>query len=387
MHKTESNHGYYIGLMCGTSIDGVDVALVEFKNNSCRLIENYLHPISLDTKNKLRSLCSLSSAENHLEVYQNRIELLGELDTTMGQVFADSVNVFLEKIKFDQQKICAIGSHGQTIRHQPSLQKAFTLQIGDPAIIAYKTGITTVADFRRMDIAAGGQGAPLAPAFHNAVLRSTSENRIILNLGGIANITYLPKDSTQDVMGFDTGTANTLMDVWFLHNHPNAQTDYDRDAQFAQQGKINQTLLKNLCAEEYFELTPPKSTGREYFSIEWLNKKLQELCLQISAQDIQRTLLEFSAVTISDAIKKLNLDDFAVYTCGGGTHNKFFIQQIEKHLNKELKATDVLGISGDYLEAMTFAWLAHQRINKLPGNLPSVTGANEYKILGGVYLP
>ena len=387
MDNSSSASQRYIGLMCGTSIDGVDVALVEFSETGCELLESYLHPIDDSIKAKLRSLCSLSSQENYLQNFEHRIELLGELDTTMGKVFADSVNALLKQKKIDKSTITAIGSHGQTIRHQPATQSPFTLQIGDPNIVAYQTEISTVADFRRMDIAAGGQGAPLAPAFHNAVMRTQKENRIILNLGGIANITLLPKDQGASVLGFDTGTANTLLDVWFMQNHKDNVDDFDRDSQFARQGNLDPQLLTFLLDDPYFELAPPKSTGREYFSIEWLWKKIKQTERIILPADVQRTLLEFTAISVRDAILKLELKDFAVYTCGGGTHNLFLIERLEALLNKPVKPTDSIGVSGDYLEAITFAWLAYRRINQRPGNLPSVTGASENKILGAVYLP
>ncbi|WP_444997174.1 anhydro-N-acetylmuramic acid kinase [Aliikangiella sp. IMCC44359] len=386
-NSTNRNVPLYIGLMCGTSIDGVDVALVDFGQVQCELIDSYLHPINPEVKAKLRSLCSLACAENHLTGFEHRIELLGELDNQMGYVFAEAVNHLLKKRSISKDDIGAIGSHGQTIRHQPAQNSPFTLQIGDPNIIAHQTGIQTVSDFRRMDMAAGGQGAPLAPAFHNAAMRSQKANRIILNLGGIANITLLPKKSSQSVIGFDTGTANTLLDVWYMHNHPHAQDDFDRDSHFALQGTLQLDLLEQLLSDPYFQLPPPKSTGREYFSIEWLFEQLQHLKTQYTPADIQRTLLELTAVSVSNAILGLNLNGYEVYTCGGGTHNPFLIERLEVHLKTQILPTDVLGISGDYLEAMTFAWLAHQRVNQLPGNLPSVTGAKGYKVLGAIYHP
>lgn len=387
MTNLNSQSELYIGLMCGTSIDGVDVALVEFNNGNCRLVESYLHPIEDELKGKLRSLCSLSSQENYLQNFEHRVELLGELDQRMGCVFAESVKQLLKQKQIEASSIKAIGSHGQTIRHQPALKTPFTLQIGDPNLIAYHTGITTIADFRRMDIAAGGQGAPLAPAFHNAAFRCEEENRIILNLGGIANITLLPQDSKDSVLGFDTGTANTLLDVWFMQNNPKANEDFDKNSQFAQQGEVDQVLLEFLLDDPYFALPPPKSTGREYFSIEWLWQKLKQTGKIIPSASVQRTLLEFTAITIRDAVKQLNLDNYNIYTCGGGTHNHFLIERLEDLTAHSIKPTDVLGVSGDYLEAITFAWLAHQRLTLQPGNLPSVTGANEPKILGAIYHP
>ena len=385
--QNSSEAELYIGLMCGTSIDGVDVALVEIKPSECQLIDSYLHPIPGEIKASLRTLCSLADNESKLSPIENRIELMGKVDVQMGSVFADSVNQFLALRNIAAESIMAIGSHGQTIRHQPKLNTPFTFQIGDPNIIALQTGIQTVADFRRMDIAAGGQGAPLAPAFHNAVMRTEKENRIILNLGGIANITLLPKDKTSNVIGFDTGTANTLMDAWYMLHHSQRQDDFDRDSAFAKQGEINQSLLKLCLADPYFALPYPKSTGREYFSIGWLNEKINATIPTISPQDVQRTLVELSAITIAQSIKALSLEAFSVYSCGGGTHNQFLIKRIESYLETTIHPTDQVGVSGDYLEAMTFAWLAHQRVNALPGNLPSVTGAKAEKVLGAIYLP
>ncbi|TQV74127.1 anhydro-N-acetylmuramic acid kinase [Aliikangiella marina] len=387
IHDENSDSELYIGLMCGTSIDGVDVALVKIDQARCELVEHYLHPITAPIKDSLRQLCSLADNESNLKSLENRIELMGKLDVQMGHVFAASVNQFLSIKNIPKEKIKAIGSHGQTIRHQPKLEFPFTLQIGDPNIIALETGIQTVADFRRMDIAAGGQGAPLAPAFHNAVMRSTEENRIILNLGGIANITYLPKESESDVIGFDTGTANTLMDAWFMKQHPARVDDFDRDSGFAQKGEVDQSLLTHCLNDPYFELAPPKSTGREYFSIDWLEEKITTSDSNASPADVQKTLLEFSAITIAKAIQDLSLDAFNVYTCGGGTHNRLLIERIEHHLKQTIFASDKIGISGDYLEAMTFAWLARQRLHLQSGNLPSVTGASSEKILGALYLP
>ena len=385
--SNQSESQLYIGLMSGTSIDGVDVALVDFSANQHKLVESYLHPVENSVRNKLGKLCDLVSQRDMEFEFHHRIELLGEMDVIMGQVFADSVNTFLHDFNIDKSSIIAIGSHGQTIRHQPDLQSPFTIQIGDSNMIAHRTGITTVSDFRRMDMAAGGQGAPLAPAFHEASMRTEEENRIILNLGGIANITFLPKDKSLDVLGFDTGTANTLLDAHYKMHHKTSNDFFDRDANFAKRGEVDNQLLEELLKDPYFALLPPKSTGREYFSFSWLNKILDLIPRPISKEDLQATLLEFSAKTIADAILKLNLESFAVYASGGGMHNDFLLKRIERYLSHPIGRTNDIGVDGDYLEAMTFAWLAHQRINNLPGNLPSVTGAKERKVLGGIYHP
>ncbi len=316
---------------------------------------------------------------------KDKIDLLGELDHQLGLLFADAVNQILINSNFNKKDIRAIGCHGQTIRHRPSNNLPFTLQIGDANLIAYHTGVTTVADFRRMDMAASGQGAPLVPAFHQALMTNHQENRIILNLGGIANITYLPKTEIGAVIGFDTGPANTLLDSHFKQHHPH--TNFDANGNFAKTGSVHQKLLAVLLSDPYFKLEPPKSTGREYFSADWLQLKLKLISHSISAASIQATLLAFTVQTISDAITNLNLDDFEVYVCGGGMHNQFLLDELSKKLNKKIAKTNDLGVDGDYLEAMTFAWLAHQRLENLTGNLTSVTGAKQNKILGAIYHP
>lgn len=375
----------YIGLMSGTSIDGIDVALVDLANSECKLVHSYNHPIDNHVKGKLSEL---SSPLIHLsDTPQNRIELLARLDVIVGQIFAEAVNKLIDTHQLDRHSICAIGSHGQTVRHRPDIKYPFTLQIGDANVIAEKTGIKVVSDFRRADVAAGGQGAPLAPAFHNAILRHESENRIILNLGGISNITYLPKDHNQRVIGFDTGTANTLLDAWFNKHHPKDNDDFDRDSKFAMQGQVNQQLLDRLLDDPYFQLSYPKSTGREYFSPDWLNKHLSESNNLPTTADVQRTLVQFTVKTIADSIQSLVIKDLTILVCGGGMHNRFLLKLLSKALNISLSTTNEIGVNGDYLEAMTFAWLAKQRLDERPGNLPSVTGAAQLKILGGVYLP
>jgi len=375
----------YIGLMSGTSIDGVDVALVDFSNSQCKLVHSALYPIPSELRHQLVNIsCPDLLITQRTE---NRIELMARLDVSIAEVFAAAVNHLIDKYKLDKRTISAIGSHGQTIRHRPNQQPPFTLQIGDPNIIAERTGIKTVADFRRMDIAAGGQGAPLAPAFHNAVLRTRTENRVILNLGGIANITLLPKSPHIPVIGFDTGPANTLMDAWFKENHPGSDELFDRNSQFALKGTVHSKLLLRLLEDPYFQLPYPKSTGREYFSIDWLKKHISQLAETCSATDIQRTLLELTVQSVADAVLLCDLKTSTVLSCGGGMHNKILLKLIAAKLGLKVIQTDDVGVNGDYLEAMTFAWLAKRRIEALPGNLPSVTGAKTAKILGAVYQP
>jgi anhydro-N-acetylmuramic acid kinase len=386
----------YIGLMSGTSIDGVDVALVKFEGARCELVNAYLHPISDDIRTKLFDIATPRIA-GQMQASENRIELLADLDVVMGHLFADAVNCALKEFNLQPERVKAIGSHGQTIRHRAEYLRPFTLQIGDPSIIAENTQIKTIADFRRMDIAAGGQGAPLAPAFHNAVLRSERQSRIILNLGGIANITVLDKDQNAEVTGFDTGPANALLDAWFCLHHKETKCRFDRNAEFALQGKVQKVLLDLLLSDPYFSLAAPKSSGKEYFNLDWLQQYLTRLEETYSAEDIQSTLLQLTVITITEAIHSASkqLSDYhslSVLSCGGGMHNHPLLDLLQQQLNQKnshikVGKTNDVGIDGDYLEAMTFAWLAKQRVDKRSGNLPSVTGARRAKILGAEYLP
>ncbi len=370
--------------MSGTSIDGIDVALVEFTQSQCQLVASLDYPIKQDVKQNLSKLSSPRSSIASIES-ENRIELMAEMDVIMGHCFADAVNAILKQENLSASEITAIGSHGQTLRHRPLNKNPFTLQIGDANIIAEKTGITTVADFRRMDIAVGGQGAPLAPALHNAILRSSEIDRVILNLGGIANITLLPKDSNKDVLGFDTGTANTLLDAWYKKHHLNSNDDFDKHSNFAKKGSVNKDLLQILLSDPFFQLPHPKSTGREHFCLDWLLTQVKRINQEIKPEDVQRTLIEFTTQTISDSIKTLKLSNYQILACGGGMHNQFLLNSLTEKLGVNVQKTNDFEVDGDYLEAMTFAWLAKQRIENKTGNLPSVTGARLKKVLGAIY--
>jgi anhydro-N-acetylmuramic acid kinase len=385
----------YLGLMSGTSVDGVDLALTNFNQNStCQLIAAKTYPFPLELKQQIHQLASASylSQEPLQSAHPiDPIVLMAELDTKLGLFFAETINQFINEFKLNRNQIIAIGSHGQTIRHNPKGHLPYSLQISDANIIADKTQITTVADFRRMDVAAGGQGAPLVPTFHQYLLHSENENRIILNLGGIANITLLAKDKNLPVIGFDTGPANTLLDAHFkLTFSKNNELSFDNDAQFAQTGKVIPELLNLLLDEEYFSLAPPKSTGRELFNLAWLQHKIELLekskKVELAEQDIQATLIALTSKSIANAINQLGLNDFQVYACGGGMHNQFLLSQLGQLLNQKILTTNDLGIDGDFLEAMTFAWLAKRRLENKTGNLTSVTGAKQEKVLGAVYV-
>lgn len=363
----------YIGLMSGTSLDGIDAVLVRFEGKQTTVLESICLPLSSNLINEIKSL--INPGENEL----NR---LSTLDVQLGKKFAETVQQLLIKANINKEDIVAIGSHGQTIRHLPSAQHPSTLQISDPNIIAEVTGITTVADFRRRDMAAGGQGAPLVPAFHEQIFRDTKKNRVILNLGGIANITLLPADKNIPVTGFDTGPANTLMNHWIQQQQ---NKGYDENGKWALSGKINEGFLEQLLNDDYFKLAPPKSTGTEYFNADWLTKKLSTFPF-LSAEDVQASLSAFTVTTIKDAIKLSPYKTDEIIICGGGVHNDFLLQQLKQSLPSiEINSSAKYGLDPDYIEATAFGWLAKQTIEHKPGNMPNVTGAKKAVILGGVY--
>ena len=307
----------YIGLMSGTSLDGIDAVLVRFENEQPTVLESMCMDISSSLKDEIKSLINPTT---------NEINRLMALDVQLGKSFAEAVQQLIAKAKIKKEDIVAIGSHGQTIRHLP--KQATTLQIADPNIIAEVTGITTVADFRRRDMAAGGQGAPLVPAFHEQIFRDPKKNRVILNLGGIANITILPADKNIPVTGFDTGPANTLINHWIQQQQ---NKSYDDGGKWASSGTINEDFLKELLNDDYFKLTPPKSTGTEYFNAAWLTKKLSAFPF-LAAEDVQASLTAFTATTIKDAITQYAADADEIIICGGGVHNDFFLQQLKLNL-------------------------------------------------------
>lgn len=367
----------YIGLLSGTSMDAVDAALISFSPASdypLKLIATHSAPLGTQLKQSLVKLCTPG---------QNAINRMGHTDVELGQLFAHSCLELLKKANVKAKHVRAIGSHGQTIRHVPHSEYPFTLQIGDPNTIAAITKITTVADFRRRDMALGGQAAPLAPAFHNFILRSPHENRWVLNIGGIANLTYLAVDKKTPILGFDIGPGNTLSDLWcYQHN----RKSYDDAGQWAASGKINTELLSVLSSDAYFQAPPPKSTGLEYFNLDWLQQRLQSLSSRPAPQDVQATLLELTASSIANAIHAIDNSPGSIWLCGGGVHNLQLIKRLTALCkNHRIVSTTEIGVPPDWLEAMCFAWLAQQTLQGLPGNLPSVTGAKCSSILGAIY--
>ncbi|MEH6544216.1 MAG: anhydro-N-acetylmuramic acid kinase [Porticoccaceae bacterium] len=386
---------YYIGLMAGTSMDGIDAALVEFgdedKSKQIRVVSTHSHAISETLRTALLDL----SLPGRGVAGQDRIDLMGSADAQLGELLADAVNNLLLNASIGSTQIIAIGSHGQTIRHRPPgaisefpLPLPFTLQIGDPNRIAARTGITTVADFRRRDIALGGHGAPLVPAFHQAAFRDAEHHRVIVNIGGISNITRLPAQGLVSgpvsgvVTGFDTGPGNGLLDAWINRHRGLA---YDDGGQWAAGHVPHPGLLAHLKQHEFFNQPPPKSTGREDFNLDWLDRQLENFAA-IDAGSVQATLLALTAESIAEAIEKTSTLATEIYICGGGALNTALMDALKTLLAPaKVASTSALGIDPEWVEAAAFAWLARQTLAGLPGSLAEVTGATKAEILGAIY--
>lgn len=367
MSKTLS----FIGVMSGSSLDGIDVALTEFNNKKCQVVATYFQPYPNNIKNALLDLHFPSD---------NELEKSALMANQLARLYAEAINALLAENDIAPRQIIAIGCHGQTIRHQPrnGSEVGYSIQLGNHALLAELTGITVVGDFRSRDIAAGGQGAPLVPAFHRAVFASHHKNRAIVNVGGIANITFITRNGV--VTGFDSGPGNILIDHWAKLNIDKA---YDADGAWASTGTVNQQLLDSFLAEPFFALPPPKSTGRDLFNAAWLNQHLEYF--DCCPEDIARTLVELTSHTIFQAMTHHCADMDEIYLCGGGTHNKLLQLTLQSKLaNLTLSTTDALGVNVDWVEAVAFAWLAYQTLNNQPSNLPSVTGAGGPRILGTI---
>lgn len=366
----------YIGLMSGTSVDGIDVALVDFSKRKPKIVATHYVAYTATLRKQILAL----SLEG-----ENEIQRLGELDVLLGKEFATAINVLLAKKSLTAADIKAIGSHGQTIRHSPKPPHAFSLQIGDPNTIAAETGITTVADFRRKDIALGGQGAPLVPGFHQHTFADDTTSRAIVNIGGIANVTILPTNHLDEMVGFDCGPGNTLLDAW-IHSH--SQKHHDKDGAWGASGNIHVGLLNKLLDDNYFNAAPPKSTGREYFNLAWLQQAIDALNEVISPVDVQTTLTELTALSIVNDVRRY-LNSGEILICGGGAHNKFLMHRLTELTQPQfvVASTKKYGINPDWVEAVAFAWLARQTMNHVAGNVPRVTGAKRAAVLGGVYYP
>lgn len=361
----------FIGLMSGTSMDAIDAVLVSFAESQPHIIASLSHPMAPAIRDRLSALATPQA---------NELNQMMELDVILGREFAVVTNTLLQSAGVTAAAVRAIGSHGQTVRHTPTSRFPSTLQIGDANIIAELSGITTVADFRRRDMAAGGQGAPLVPAFHAAILRSADHPRVVVNIGGMANISVLPSDAQQAVLGFDTGPGNVLMDGWIQNQ---LGKGWDENGGWAAQGTVDEVLLQRLLDEPFFRQPPPKSTGRELFHAGWLLGKLGG---NERAVDVQATLCELTARSIALAIGSTAADCAEVLICGGGAYNAHLVARVAANLSRcSVTTTSRYGVEPRWMEAMAFAWLARQTLANLPGNLPSVTGATHPVVLGAIY--
>lgn len=360
--------------MSGTSADGIDAALVRFHGDTAQARPDLLFSHTYQWDPALRErLLTLGQSAHTLT-----LDDVGTLDVQIGQAFADAARQALRDAQVAAQAVTAIGSHGQTLRHRPSGAAPFTLQLGDANVIAERTGIPVVADFRRRDVAAGGQGAPLVPAFHAALLRAPDETRAVLNLGGIANLTLLPQ--TGAVRGFDTGPANALLDAWC---HQQRGLAFDADGAFAAQGRTDSELLERLLADPWFALPPPKSSGRDQFHLAWLQAALRG---NERPQDVQATLVALTVHSVAQALQASQPATQRLIVCGGGVHNPVLMAALAAALPDVVVASSQHhGINPDALEAMAFAWLAREHLAGRPGNLPEVTGAAGLRVLGALY--
>jgi anhydro-N-acetylmuramic acid kinase len=380
------NRSLYVGAMSGTSVDGLDLALVDIQLERDELKIKVINAQTVALPLALREDLLRLGQPSDDDFYQ-----LGACDNLLGQFIGLSINSYLEALGINGAEVAAIGSHGQTIRHRPPGMGTtpFTLQIGDPNSIAEITGITTIADFRRRDVAAGGHGAPLTPAFHEILFGKLDTNVAVLNIGGISNLTLL---GGQTLIGFDTGPGNGLIDQWCeIHK----DIPFDKGGAWASSGKICENLLQSFLQDPYFALSAPKSTGREYFNLPWLERHLetigQSTPATLAIEDVQATLVELTAQSIADCLRKESNEIAAVAVCGGGRLNEYLMQRLA--INCELsdtskiniQPTEFWGVDGDSLEAAAFAWLAYQRMNNLPGNMPTVTGAKGKRILGAIF--
>lgn len=358
----------YIGVMSGTSLDGLDIALIE-QNTYPRLVATHYIPMPTTLRAELLSLCSSGPDE---------LARAALAENSWVKLAATGIQALLEEQNLLPSQINAIGSHGQTVRHEPA--QGFTVQIDNPALLAELTGICVVGDFRRRDVAAGGQGAPLVPAFHQALFKSINEPRAVLNVGGFSNLTLIAGD--QSVSGFDCGPGNVLMDAWI--EECKGET-YDRGGSWAASGQVDEALLARFKADAFFHSRGPKSTGRELFNLSWLVGHLGQLP-EISPQNVQATLLELTAQTIAESLHLNQPGTSELLVCGGGAHNTALMSRLASLLTEtHVSSTERLGVPPDWVEAMAFAWLAHCCLEYIPANRPTVTGAGGLRVLGAIY--
>lgn len=358
---------FYIGIMSGTSLDGIDAALVDLSQETPHLVSSHYQAYAQPLKEALLALHQPS----HNELHQAHL-----IANRLAREYAEATLTLLKKSSVTAGQIQAIGCHGQTIRHRP--EHGYTIQLNNTALLAELTGIHVVGDFRSRDIAAGGQGAPLVPAFHDKVLRHPQIHRAILNIGGIANITDLAPD--KPASGFDTGPGNLLMDAWIARHQGQP---YDKDGAWAGSGKVIPALLQRLLADPFFASAPPKSTGRDLFNPAWLENRLTG---NETAADVQATLLALTGGSIAAAVERFCQGVEEIYLCGGGVHNKTLVSRLQRALPQcRIEKTEALDIAADWMEAIAFAWLAQQTMHLHPANLPAVTGAKHSCVLGAIY--
>ena len=362
----------FIGAISGTSVDGLDLAVLE-AGTPPSIAAGRTVAIPSDLTRLLKDLGS-GKVES--------LDSLGEADYRVGALIGSSIVELLADLSLKKQDIVAIGSHGQTVRHRSEGATPFSLQIGDPNLIAEITGIDTVADFRRRDMAAGGQGAPLVPPFHEALFRTSDESRTVLNIGGISNISLLPADPRADVVGFDTGPGNALVDAWAeLH----IGVAYDNDGAWARSGHLDGGLLNQLLQDPYFRAVPPKSTGKELFNLAWL-ETFNAAPDKREPADVQSTLAELTAATVEQSIRQWAPATSTVIVCGGGRLNGHLMERLSERLSPiPVVPTEALGYNGDWIEAAAFAWLAFRTISSQTGSDRAVTGARASRVLGGIY--
>jgi len=358
----------YIGVMSGTSLDGLDIALVELAP-AIKLIATHYIPMPDSLRTELLGLCASGPDEiaRSAIAQQNWVKLA-----------ALGIHTLLDQQKLKPENIRAIGSHGQTIRHEPA--RGFTVQIGNPALLTELTSITVVSDFRSRDVAAGGQGAPLVPAFHEALFEERAGNRAVLNVGGFSNLSLI--EPGKPVAGFDCGPGNVLLDAWI---HQQRGDNFDRDGRWAASGKVQLALLNELLSDPFFVTKGPKSTGREVFNLPWLTQHLSKLPT-FAAEDVQATLLELTTLTIIESLQNAQSDTQELLVCGGGAHNGTLMNRLASLLpNSKVSSTAAYGVDPDWVEAMAFAWLAHCCLEGIAANRPSVTGASGLRVLGAIY--
>lgn len=362
---------YFIGLISGTSVDGIDCALVDFNTEHPKLLASYCHPIPAALRTQILKLC---------EGDDITLPELGKTNIQIGRCFAAAALQLLSDAGVSPGEVMAIGSHGQTVWHEPDGDSPFTMQLGDPNTIAQRTGITTVADLRGRDMAAGGQGAPLAPLLHRAIFYSQNVDRAVINIGGISNLTSLPRD--EKFLAFDTGPGNVLMDYW-IDKHQGLP--FDKNGEWAASGQFNLSLLNALLDEPYFAKQVPKSTGRELFNGKWLEQKIAQCGVQLTPEDVQATLLTFTVTTLVSAFSSY-CSPQEIYVCGGGAHNGALMNELTKvGSDISVASTSTLGVDPDWVEAIAFAWMASETMAGRPIDTTAFTGASEPVFLGGVY--